>query len=554
MEDGTQLELTEKRLRNFARKKTLLELTTQRIVENISFFSKKNKQFSSLPAHLREKLLHKLTDFKCATDAGDMAEFKRRLNAFKNLLCLGMKKVKLDGLMTFCPEPLKLEQITKVVKLIATYATNIKSLTINEIRGKTGFSYTYDVSLGRDILKAIGELKELRKLELLNLNIAYSELKTICAKTLPNLEYIYCSQIIYDLEGDPKDDEENFRMSFLNLRYFFFDDVLPFTQKLGHFLNKDFVHLSVKHLPKLEVVEEYFDNDTKNVAPHCYGFPVLPKHISALRHLNACPSAFGLHLKFPDVTHLTIDFFYWDHDKRNIADFFKFNKIQGLHLYNAPSSHIVYRFLKKYGQNLQYLILTDNDAIKIQIKFRLIFKLCPKLQRLRLTFIDMIDDWRPIQFFSELKEFSWTPLGTACLSNILSAPLLDKVVFGRILFDSDDLKIVSTMILEKKILKRLSTLHFDCCSTDYELDPTDPDDSAIIRELGNMMKNALAFLPGLSDVNALFCSTRKSPKIDSPYIPDFSILGLKMIADDELINMLIAFKRSMLILPSKSNS
>ncbi|CAB3387383.1 Hypothetical predicted protein [Cloeon dipterum] len=200
---------------------------------------------------------------------------------------------------------------------------------------------------------------------------------------------------------------------------------------------------------------------------------------------------------FPKVTCLMIK------NTGSLEDYVmpKFNNLRKLHLSNPHCSGVFEKYLETYGRKLQSLYL-GNDCINSTIDLESVFKYCPKLEKLSL--LNVCLNTAPsskMECFAELKELEWvfhfhnsSSFGLSerrhqeimVLSNILSAPKLEKVNLEVKFLNENDLFILNSLIQEKRILKNLHTLYV------YYPFPID-------EALANFLKNACAFLPKLTD-------------------------------------------------------
>ncbi|CAB3375032.1 Hypothetical predicted protein [Cloeon dipterum] len=124
------------------------------------------------------------------------------------------------------------------------------------------------------------------------------------------------------------------------------------------------------------------------------------------------------------------------------------------------------------------------------------------LEKLSLIKMCLTTSTLPIEFFTELKELEWKffderygvfavyESDAMILSNILSAPKLEKVVLEGARFNKEDLIGLNSLIQEKKILSQLHTFHFYLNTNANEN----------FEDLTNLLKSACAYLPKLSEL------------------------------------------------------
>ncbi|CAB3385509.1 Hypothetical predicted protein [Cloeon dipterum] len=504
MDDDTKLALAKERINNLLEQaKDREESVYNKILENIADETQRNL-LPYLDPRLQENLLSQLT-----TQEGGQDEetFQFRLEALALLLTPQTKRIELSGFMSFCPEDLRVEKFIKVLRIISDKAPNLTFLKI------VMYSTVEDIAM----LEPLFQLKNLHNLTLSYCPIHFSRLKELCRnmKSLQEVDVriLYQCQpiinIIFETKSNDSDDLDDFKSSFSNLKVFLFsvnqgEESLQDTKRFEEQLWR----LCVRELPNLQVARRYADRDSFQN----YGnmrMMDFPSNISDLRQLFTRPITLGLHLMFPNVTHIDIEFTE-NSEVREIHSMLKFTKIECLVLHYPPSKEIVDMFLTTYGPNLNLLVINAKPD-PITFKFKTIFSLCPKLRQLGLFNVGMNDDWLKIQFFAELEYFDWQPPKkesheTATLSNILSAPKLQSFTMRNEFFKADDLRKVSTLIAEKKILGNLEQLHFDHSSAleidaDYKSDPQFSQFALFFPAFSEFMKNAIAFCANLNDVH-----------------------------------------------------
>ncbi|CAB3360345.1 Hypothetical predicted protein [Cloeon dipterum] len=466
-----------------------------------------------------------------SNDDVTMDNFNSKVKIFEFLIINSKPQtIDLEGLLTFCPDNSKLKELTRVVKLIAAHAPDIKSLFIcNKI----------DCCIAVDfgcVVEALCKLKKLVKLVVEYMTIQYSDLKELC-KTLRNLSHLEIPIAFNYLKENNSDnltvdfgDIEDLKRCFSALKIFKFDIVMDdeFASEYGEM---KLTYLCLNHLPKLEILRFSADNlDIPQVPMN----PRLLSKTSNMRHL--CVNA-GCHLSkevFCNLTHLKI---YWSHYGIPAA-YLGFPKIKCIVLDCVPTVEILKIFTASYGPNLQTLKVCfsengeqswyedsddsnqdseedsdqdseenyqyieedsdqdseEEDEVNNQLEFRSIFMSCPKLEVLGLDNFELLDDAKPIEFFAELRMLEWTlPLETnrkACLSNILSAPNLAHVFLCGVDFDLNDMKKVSSMISNQQILRQLKSLTFQLVLSERN--------EEYFKGVSNLFKCACACLPNLA--------------------------------------------------------
>ncbi|XP_065345173.1 protein argonaute-2-like [Cloeon dipterum] len=153
----------------------------------------------------------------------------------------------------------------------------------------------------------------------------------------------------------------------------------------------------------------------------------------------------------------------------------KFDNIDSLALYLRPNDSTLNSFLEAYGANLHTLVIEAEysyyimDMPYINFSFERIFDACPKLQKLELHRVHILDDKKPLKSFAQLRELHWYPkydLRHFCdLSNILAAPNLHKFTFpaDRYKISTESLRKLTSLVhcrVDEMKDKYKSILHF----------------------------------------------------------------------------------------------
>ncbi|CAB3376931.1 Hypothetical predicted protein [Cloeon dipterum] len=511
MDDETRLKETKLRLRNLRGGQSLFALSELKIVKNIGYFVDKKgnplRKLCSLPCCLREQLLKHLTNIKCRKKDGDLVVLKRHIKALHLLLCPQTKTIELNGLMSFCPAQLKYCYYTKVLQMIATLAPNVQFLEITDGRCEERSCY-----ITEEMLTPIKSLSKLKKLRVDSLCIEYNALKTLC-REMPSLRYVDVIIDFYWNTDDLENDISDFESSFSHLTCFLFSGVILSMLRFEEWLK----NLCIRHLPNLRVVHSLA---TCNITDIHIGIeegelplqPILPPlQESELRHLSVIvvPGLSELHQNLPKVTHLKVTpTVFWEQDDLQIDSLLEFPAIQSLCLQQVPPPQILDRFLDKYGRNLRALYFAAEyyENLDYDLQLDSVCKSCPNLEKLCLRHLRLLDDFSKNYYLPKLRELEWAPgraTRGACLSNILSAPNLEKISLltqGDFDFDLSDLKKVSTLICQGKILRRLTNFKFQLL---YCI-PLKKTNVEYFKALSELLKNASAFLPNLLDLDGNF--------------------------------------------------
>ncbi|CAB3382285.1 Hypothetical predicted protein [Cloeon dipterum] len=508
MEGSERLKLTRIRLDCLKKRTSLQKLAIQSIIKDIiNPEGKIGKSLRNLSSPMRREVLQTLMDLKCPVlVAGHKVTFQKVLEAFVLLLSpednLGTHSLKLDNFLQFCSEEWVNEWLPEIMNKIVSEAPNLRSLAVMQVRNMLGFEGS-----SQKILKAILKLEMLSKLELAS--ISYFSLMEIC-KTLRNLNHVdvsfpFCCCFLVG-RNIPE-----FKRTFGLLKVFLFQDVHCTCRAACSSFGVVLYRMCLKYLPDLEVIREYFDGRKCVCVPSILN---LPPTESALQHLCVTYQDLKSYWNFPNVTHLKVHFLDLLEEDGNTGyeDVGKFTKIKGLHLENIPSSEYLNRFLVIVGKKLQTLILSRNlYECGLSVDFKTIADSCPQLEKLCLRNVQMVlgcsKNMKP---FPSLKELEWQPCRYTRLSKILSAATkLEKLFVASKFFKARDLRKASYLVARKRILRELTTFHFELFASDsnhYQSERIDNNFIKFLKALKCFTKDASAYLPKLLDVKFNFSS------------------------------------------------
>ncbi|CAB3388620.1 Hypothetical predicted protein [Cloeon dipterum] len=489
-----RLQLTKIRLQNLRRPQTLFETAVEvfvRIVESaVHEEDEAKKETVYLPDHALQMILDRLMSKKSMNGEENYDKFEIRLSYFINLINPFTREIDLSNFMTFCPDLLKAQQISRVLHMIATFATKITSLTFK----KKDIWFPSSFFLSQNAIEGICRMTTLQKLEINECSIQFSTLKHVC-ESLPNLNHVDVNMANNGEEEYYSFSDADFQRSFSRLKVFIFrKNYCRFTQRC------------IRLLPSLEIVSNSA-NDLLSLGGYLLP-PEPPLAPSALRHLcvDVAKIQPGQLTWFPNVTHLKIQF--EENQSRStpshatLEDLLRFKKIKSLFLLSCPAADILDRFLKQYGGHLHSLCVHSSVRRCLNYSFRNIFKACPNLETLMVLLgVQMAD--AKLDFFAKLKHLQWfdgydyyetrqaaqMQPRSVRLSNILSAPLLQNFEMVDFRNNLEELKLVSSLIAEKKILNNLSTFRY--------ISRRDSSHDAFSVALSELTKNASAFLPKL---------------------------------------------------------
>ncbi|CAB3387204.1 Hypothetical predicted protein [Cloeon dipterum] len=501
-QSDNRLLLTKIRLQHLRLPKSLFSIAIEefvRIIESsVREKDESKKKTVYIPDHACQMILDKLLSNTSSIRDGE--KFEIRLNYFIHLITPLTKEIKLSNFMTFCPNKFKLYQETRVVELLASRASELKSLAFGDSE--------CDKFLRRKTIRQISCLSSLQRLQIFGYKIQFTFLRQLC-RSVPSLVNV-AVDVVSDVTKRSNQfqcSDSDFERSFSRLKVFLFR---TFERENGTFSITDSGVLTqrcIRQLPTLEIVE--MKADTKSFG----GFelptepPLAP---SQLRHLcvdlrKIKPEKLAW---FPNVTHLRIcfkgrRFESISHDK--LSALLQFTKIESLVLTDCPNAEILDLLLNKYGQGMHTLCICNGLCTELQYEFRKIFKTCPKLETLALRRLRMVDP-APLDFFAELKNFQWMGRNDSSkyvrIPNILSAPKLENISMSDFIMNQKDTNLVSTLISQKRILRQLKT---------FKYVPFIGIHSCYFEAMSDLTKNASAFLPNLKCVGHRTSSATTTP-------------------------------------------
>ncbi|CAB3386604.1 Hypothetical predicted protein [Cloeon dipterum] len=496
MSDLQRLSLAKSRLNNLRKNKSLFDLTEKKIVKGFETFisdereddMKRIQRLPTLPACMRQKLLDGLCELTSTTIGEDkqMQELKRILSIFTHLLCPQIKEIALNGMLTFSPKKYRETALSQILILIATHAPNVLSLTLNVKKSCVKFEFWRR----RARVQAIARLNKLRKLKLDTHQVKYAEAKEIC-KQLPKLKYFDVRLDMSD-KSIVQDNIEGFKEAFPQLKVFLFP--AEWWCETTRYLFKQ----CLQHLPQLQVVQGCVCSSLYAptlASPDNFGDSLQPSALCYLK-VDWLKLTRPWHLKFPNIRHLQLEGNYGV-SMEYIKPVLQFKKIESLKLNDFGGKEVVETLLKTYGHNLHTLKLAFR-SFPLKINLKTIFANCPKLRTIILDHVNISDSSAPIKFFPPLKQFTWVTSDSAknaFLSNILQAPALETISIYNENYDVEDLKAVSALIAEKKILRKLRNFRYT--SSLIEMENVNLE---FFRAMSDVIKNASAFLPKLSSV------------------------------------------------------
>ncbi|CAB3382976.1 Hypothetical predicted protein [Cloeon dipterum] len=517
MAEVDKLHLTKKRLQNLRmRSSGLQQLAVRVISKQLTFYTSQHdelEKLKGLPDILREKILQVVMKKKCLDMQGREMEFESLKVVFPLLLSPRTRYIELNSILSFCPEDSEIDEVTQwvveLLKHIGTRAPQVETLVIkrNNYFYKKGVPFfATGVEFNLEMAESLMKMQKLNRLTVTLYYFDYAIFLKIC-KNLPSLQYINV-ECIHNCGGDMAATED-VSSSLCNVKEIIYQWP-PYTD--------DYLAiLCTQNLPNIDVVGydpnklvDIFSIRKDKKRYHSLEFHGASnlRNISVDLSMDSAKQVESMSNLFPNVTCLMVNFIKSSRLGQNFMP--KFDNIKQLHLLDPYYSRVFEKYLITYGQNLQSLYLGHWAEI-ITIDFNLIFKYCPKLEKLSLLNVFLEKPLSKIYFLTELKEFEWANIYTPYeitpdpqsknLANILSAPKLEKVKLESSVFNQNDLSNLNSLIQENRILDNLNTLHV------YFKTPID-------EALANVLKSACAYLPKLTDFKF-----GKRYKFEDPLLP-----------------------------------
>ncbi|XP_065350705.1 uncharacterized protein LOC135946425 [Cloeon dipterum] len=411
--------------------------------------------------------------------------------------------------MTFCPIERKGRQLCVMINAIQFYVPYVQQFFISENVCHLGQPKKYlclreepnCVFLSRTALQSVGLLKFICQLTISSFVINFMDLKMLCE----NHENLIIVEVLLHFRNRVLPEVlEDSTSALSRLRMFSFSPARDDYDKESFRL---LWRACLVHLPKLHIIRARVGSVGSNsVHPEeviqFMTDPQLNNKIYELRHLLIIPEICPYPVMFPRVTHLEImwpeDMIFTEEDVHATMTFV--TTLKSLSLINVPCANTLTRYLKRYGLNLTELLLSnspgwDDDAFNYDLKN--IFALCPALEKLRLTGINLLDTSSPPKF-SKLRRLHFQSHERARnnFAVIVRAPELKDLFLEGANFDLNDISEVASLIKSGHILGKLERLHIIATKI------PNPH-SVYIRRMRELVLNASAYLKTLTDVNLL---------------------------------------------------
>ncbi|XP_065334609.1 uncharacterized protein LOC135935905 isoform X2 [Cloeon dipterum] len=408
-----------------------------------------------LPADQLMKVLNDLLSMEC----NKLLRYEEEMDilmvpALEISLRMGLKSVDLTAFLSYCPIELQYQYFKSAVVRMFEIAPNIEELIMTSKKNR--IDRDPGIAVDTELLQALGRLVQLKHLQIDDL-CYFDGLDDIfqLGERLQELQFLsVCFPNGFaDIDFEEHQTAEKLKKSFPNLKVFIYNASAEYHLR----------RLCMDHMPNLQVIETYANklcskhdyNSVAHLDPERRG-------TSNLRHLlvdfsQEESTSESMHLEFPHVSHLWIFWFEEGNcDEIQWQNLLKFTHIESLEMscFPLPAMNC---FLDTYGPNLLALSIIQEYKDESSLTFQRIFTACPKLEKLKLRTTIIYPE--PITFFSHLEEVE---LSYWCaseeLTNILSAPHLQKVTLYGDYFSVKDIKMLKSSVIEKKVLRKLKTL------------------------------------------------------------------------------------------------
>ncbi|CAB3378547.1 Hypothetical predicted protein [Cloeon dipterum] len=420
-------------------------------------------QLFNLPIELVQKIVVKLMETRCNSLRREAMEVPvLMMPSLRLYLAMRPTKVDLTAFLSFIVKRLKYKYFKQTVILISEKAAEIEELSL--LVATRERICIYDIA-DAELLQALAKLKRLKVLRIEEIcAINFINLIGLC-QHLPDLEFLHCNiapDDIFDrIDFTEPIIAEELEKAMPKLKVFLFN-ASPNQERARNALTK----VCADNLLNLHVVQAFSSEFSSSADYESTNEITRASGNSNLRHLrvkyDSVESFTRLPLAHPLITHLKID---WSTSAANEADkltaLLQLTHLESLEFTNVPQK-IFLLFVEKFGANL--LAISCYNCVITDYSLGQLLALCPKLERLAFRAYFKVD-LEPIAFFSNLKEIRIILRRvyynqSIRLTDILRAPDLEKLTFTECNFDDEDLRSVSTLIREKKILQKLKELHF----------------------------------------------------------------------------------------------
>ncbi|XP_065336653.1 uncharacterized protein LOC135937431 [Cloeon dipterum] len=504
----------------------------------------------TMATDLIAKIVLKLMAKKCTKLVREKEEMEvLMLPALSLFLAMRPAKIDLTAFLTFCPMRLKCRYFKEAVIQISTKNPEVEELSLATLANR--FFLTIHKVADAELLEALGKLTRLKSLRIEEIfEFRLVDVIDLC-KNLPHLENIKIvleKQTTRLILKKPKI-AQKMKTAMSKLKVFMFDT-------RGININTSLINLCAEHLPNLRVIGDFSDGfssfDDCNMMADIAADP----GTSNLRHLLLdfyaieCCDEIQI-AKFPLARHLKISTWPDDGVEEHYLESWlsQLTNLESLQIEFCVPPDVIRRFLEKFGPSLKALniIYCIDDPNETNLSFSDIFALCPKLERLHLGG-NILEDAAPLTTFSHLRELGLEFFrkfnNRIKLSEILRAPLLEKITFEGSCLDFEDLQKTTALIADKTILRGLKTLHvsdnwrsFSGLKAEY------------FQEISKFIKCAVTSIPGLKDVKfdvnnlcsgySVLARSIRDGKTQNNDVPGVTQFFAGQTIDDELLNLYV---------------
>ncbi|CAB3384248.1 Hypothetical predicted protein [Cloeon dipterum] len=382
------------------RKARFIDSPVERVA-SLSGFSKQNfslHEIWDLPPEDRSLLFFRLMGIRCLKPIRNTEEFQTlMLPAFKQVLHANITVLDLTGFVSFFPKLQSVALTRATIFRISDFAPNLEKLIIKRDRALREDPHNNYLSSDEEVLDALCQLKNLIVLQMEVLAFDMPDLLTL-GKQLPKLKYL--STNLTKKIAMNSIQKLKLRKCFKQLKVFLF------CSNADREKRQALRRLIIKSLKQIQVVENF--SSQLCATNDWFILPELDTPGgSDLRHLtldyDIGPEPADLHLKYPRVTHLKIDwseFGMYENNMLQLNSLLQFSNIESLEFTYGMPIPIVNYLITKYGPNLLALYVEDSCPLT-DLKFNYVFNSCPMLEKLCLV---GKDTWEEIYSFAELQE------------------------------------------------------------------------------------------------------------------------------------------------------
>ncbi|XP_065334767.1 uncharacterized protein LOC135936022 [Cloeon dipterum] len=384
------------------------------------------------------------------------------------------KKLDLDVLMSFYPrDQNSVYELNEVLMMVSIAAPNIRHLKMNFTEIKRCFA---NDAYKNAIMSHLKSLKELRIVEIEGHTYQEEALSLFC-RDLYNLRAL---SAYYYADDDMTEDE--IVQTFGHLRLL---ECSP-SWNTKNQIWKVLPHLDIVDDVKTHglTLEDFLEDDQA---------PRTRKFFSYVGNLDK-----STNIDLSSIRHVEIISFSgsWIKDMETLNA----STLEGLTLNLRSSEDSIDPFLLKYGSNLRKLFLIGSSNPSASVQLNRISELCPRLEALHLKCVQVDGKNCKQTIFSRLTELNLKCVSglndEAFLSTLLqSAQNLTKLYIFVQKFNLEDLREVKSLIMEKKILRSLKSLHWKLIFSCFP--------EGVCHEISDTLMKISTILPDL-DLSVIF--------------------------------------------------